>query len=148
MSKKTNFILSVIRSYSSLKKSYKNDFKTTPRPIALHFETTYSCTCKCVFCNRWKEGPKNVKDELTIEEINNMIKQAYDLGVRMISLSGGEPLLKKEMINSMKYAKKIGMETNITTNGTMINDNNVKDIIEAFDIINISLDSLDEEKHD
>jgi len=145
---KADLAIQALRSIYSLRKANKDNFKTVPRPIALHFETTYLCTCKCVFCKRWLEGPKRVKEELTFDQIISMIDQAYELGVRLVTLSGGEPLLKKGILDAMMYAKKKGMMTNITDNGTLINEKNVDEILSAFDIINISLDSLDPKKHD
>ena len=92
MLKKIRFLVTGLKSINSIKKAYKNNFQTTSKPIALHFETTYVCTCKCVFCNRWIDGPKNIKNELSYQEIINLIDQSYDLGVRLITLSGGEPM--------------------------------------------------------
>jgi Fe-coproporphyrin III synthase len=146
--KKLKILFSLIKSIRSLKKSYKNNFQTQPQPFSMHFETTYNCTCKCVFCQRWKDGPKNIKKELTYNQIEKMINQAYDLGVRFIALSGGEPLLKKDILKAMKYARKKGIFTSMTHNGTLINEKNVKNILSSFDAISISLDSLNPEKND
>lgn len=137
----------ILRSIRSIKKSYKDNFKTSPIPMAIHYETTYNCNCKCMFCDRWK-GDRKRTGELSYEQLIGLIDQSYDLGVRIFTLSGGEPLLKKDIIKAMKYARKKGMITNITTNGTLINENNAEDIIDAFEIINISLDSWDSKKHD
>lgn len=140
-------IYSLFKFRREIKRAYKNNFKTVPRPLALHLETTYSCTCKCAFCSRWKIKGR-AKEELSHSQIIDLIDQAYELGVKMIILSGGEPLLKKGILDAMLYARKKGMITNMTTNGTLINENNVEGILSAFDIINISLDSYDEKKHD
>ncbi len=148
MYNKLKFLIAGLKSVNSIKKAYHNNFKTTPYPIALHFETTYVCTCKCAFCDRWIDGPSKIQQELTYDEITDMIDQAYDLGVRIITLSGGEPLVKKDILKAMLYARKKGMITNTTHNGTLVNEKNVHEILRAFDVINISLDSLNREKHD
>jgi MoaA/NifB/PqqE/SkfB family radical SAM enzyme len=145
---KLGFLASGIKAVRSVKKAYRNDFRTVPRPIALHFEATYVCTCKCVFCDRWSRGPKNLKRELRYDEIIKLIDDSYDLGVRLITLSGGEPLAKKGILKAMQYAKSKGMLTNITTNATLITQANVDEVLASFDMIGVSLDSLDRKKHD
>ncbi len=137
-----------IRSIDSVRKAYRNGFSTTPRPFSMYFETTYVCTCKCVFCERWKDGPGGRHRELSCEEIVALIDQAYDLGVRLISLSGGEPLVKVGLLDTMKYARGRGMITVVPTNGTLITEGNVDDVLAAFDYISVSLDSLDRSTHD
>jgi radical SAM protein with 4Fe4S-binding SPASM domain len=148
MLNKIKLLASGVHSSYSIRKAYKNNFDSVPRPIALHFETTYACNCKCVFCNRWKVSPKKVEEELSYDEIISLIDQSYALGVRLITLSGGEPLIKKDILKAMRYARKKGMVTNITDNGTLINPENVNEILSSFDIIDISLDSMEEEMHD
>lgn len=122
--------------------------KIIPKPFELHFETTYRCTCKCVFCDRWKKGPQRVAEELGHGEIKKLIDQAYDIGIRIISLSGGEPLLKEGLLPLMQYAKSKGMITQINTNGTLISKKNILEVLKCFDIILVSIDSLDEQSHD
>lgn len=141
-------IPSAIKSINSVKKAYRNDFKTSPRPIMLCLETTYACTCKCVFCDRYKEGARRKKEELSLEEIKDLINQSYKLGVRIIYLSGGEPLLKKGILDVMEYSKNKGIINAVVTNGTLIDEKNVKRILEVFDFVTVSLDSLNQEKHD
>jgi len=148
MANKLALMLSGLKSVRSIRKAYRNNFKSAPRPFELHFETTYLCTCKCVFCNRWAEGPKRVNEELDYNQIISMINQAYELGVRIIILSGGEPLLKKDILKAMQCAKKKGMITSVTHNGTLITDKNLHEILSSFSNISISIDSMNSEVHD
>ncbi len=143
-----NALPAAVASILSLKKAYESDFTTAPRPFSLYFETTYVCTCKCVFCDRWKEGPVRKQQELGYKEIVALVDQAHDLGVRLISLSGGEPLVKAGILEAMRYARSKGMITVVPTNGTLITEQNVDDVLDAFDYISVSLDSLDRDRHD
>ncbi len=135
--------------YFNLLSSYYID-KILPKPFELHFEATYRCNCRCVFCKRWKEGLKENlrKKELKYNEIKELINQAYDIGVRILSLSGGEPLMKEGILSLMEYAKNKGLITSVNTNGTLINKENVSKIIDCFDIIIVSIDSLNGDKQD
>ncbi len=148
MFKKLHVLQAAVASFNSIRKAYANDFTTAPLPFSIYFETTYVCTCKCVFCDRWKDGPGRKHQELSYDEIVAMIDQAYDLGVRLISLSGGEPLAKARILDAMRYARRKGMITVVPTNGTLITERNVDDVLAAFDYISVSLDSLDRDRHD
>jgi MoaA/NifB/PqqE/SkfB family radical SAM enzyme len=148
MFKTLHRLAALVSSLASIKKAYADTFATVPHPFAIYFETTYVCTCRCVFCNRWKDGSQHTARELSYDEMTSLIDQAYDLGVRLVSLSGGEPFLKRGILDAMRYARGKGMITVVPTNGTLINENNVDDVLSAFDYITVSLDSLDRRRHD
>lgn len=128
--------------------SYWSGYRITPKPAVMYFELTYRCTCKCKFCERWKVGPKLAKNELTTEEIKRMLADAHKLGIRYLGLTGGEPLLKKDLFKIAGYAKKIGLNVTMASNGTLINKKNIKQIAKSFDSVAISMDSIFPETHD
>lgn len=148
MMNKLGLLPTGIHALASARKAWRNDFETVPRPLGIHFETTYACTCKCLFCERWIDGGIRRPEELSYEQIIGLFDDAYDLGVRVITLSGGEPLLKHGILDAMRHARDRGMFTNATHNGTLVNEETVEDVLSAFDMINISLDSLDRDRHD
>ena len=128
--------------------SYWSGYRITPKPTVMYFELTYRCTCKCKFCERWKVGPKLAQDELTTEEIKRILADAYKLGVRYLGLTGGEPLLRKDLFKIAGFAKKIGLNVTMASNGTLINEKNIKHIAKSFDSVAISMDSISPETHD
>lgn len=76
---------------------------------------TSGCNMKCVYCHN--EG-NHVYSELSIDDIENLIKNSYDLGLDSIRITGGEPLTHKDIINicemlSEKYGLKVGINTNL-----------------------------------
>jgi MoaA/NifB/PqqE/SkfB family radical SAM enzyme len=86
--------------------------------------------------------------ELTSNEIKEIVKFTSDLGVKTIAFSGGEPLLRKDLEKMIEFSKKFGLQVHITTNGWLINETKIKSLKKAgLDIINISLDGP-EEIHD
>jgi len=137
-------MLNCIHNWSS----YITNFKITPKPVAMHLEITYRCNLKCIFCDRWKVGPKLHAKELRWSELKKLLLQAKRLNTKFLAFSGGEPLLRKETISLANLAKKLGLLTLLNTNGTLIDENNVKTITKSFDQIIISIDSINPHLHD
>lgn len=76
---------------------------------------TSGCNMKCVYCHN--EGNK-VINQLTKDDIEELIKNSYDLGLEQVRLTGGEPLIHKEIFDicqmlAEKYHLKVGINTNI-----------------------------------
>jgi len=90
------------------------------------------------------------KDYLDDEQLIKSIKDLNDLyEVNNIVLTGGEPLLRKNLDNIIKICKKMGLKTTLTTNGSLLDINMIDRFLESgLDIISLSLDSLDPNKHD
>ena len=76
---------------------------------------TSGCNMKCVYCHN--EG-NHVINQLTKDDIEDLIKNAYDLGLEQVRITGGEPLIHKEIYDicqmlAEKYHLKVGINTNI-----------------------------------
>ncbi|MGC8555379.1 MAG: radical SAM protein, partial [Candidatus Acidulodesulfobacterium sp.] len=69
------------------------------------------------------------------------------IGIKSVILSGGEPLLRNDIFDIAKALKSENIMTSLSSNGTLINCGNIKEIKENFDYVGISLDG-DEETHD
>lgn len=119
-------------------------------PTVLTFEATFRCNLNCVMCpqaiDRQQDESKlfhNVssREELTIKEIQTVLEQAAALGVEQFAITGGEPLIRPDAIDMLRFAKSLGLTTLLLTNGTLIKEQTVEKIMEA-DIGSISF-SLD-----
>lgn len=87
--------------------------------------------------------------ELTTTQLKSSLKDLAALGVSGIGFTGGEPLLRKDIFELIKYAKGLGLIANFNTNGFYLDKETVKNLVEAgVDSINISLDSADRNTHD
>ncbi|MBY9019750.1 MAG: radical SAM protein [Candidatus Lokiarchaeota archaeon] len=116
------------------------------KPFIFHFLTTLKCNCDCQTC-LWKNNTK--KDELTLEEIKRIYSEAKEAGFAVTILWGGEPLIRKDITEIIKFAKN---ELNFTivgivTNGWFLPDK-IKEFGDDLDFILISLDSPRSEEHD
>lgn len=128
--------------------SYWSKYEIPPKPSVMYVELTYRCTCKCGFCERWKIGPKMSKNELTTNEWKTILTDAYRIGVRYVGFTGGEVFLRKDIFELGKFAKDLGLNVTVASNGTLINEKNVKKIGDTFDSITISMDGIEKETHD
>jgi cyclic pyranopterin phosphate synthase len=115
----------------------------------LRVSVTDKCNLKCVYCTPSK-GLRHYKeiDLLTDEEIIRFIRIAHMHGLRKVRVTGGEPLLRKNIIHLITAIKKIGIrELSLTTNGLMLSHMAEKMKSAGLDRVNISLDTLDAEKY-
>ncbi len=123
-------------------------------PISIHLDLTNRCNQRCAFCwqrNHEKIGLLDLKNELPEKKLLSMVDEAAGLGVKEWLISGGgEPMLRtKPCLNVMKRIKTHGMFGDIITNGTFLNEENIKDLIRVgWDRIRFSLNADRKEIHD
>jgi MoaA/NifB/PqqE/SkfB family radical SAM enzyme len=102
------------------------------------------CSLNCKHCSVTKEDYKNPE----IEKYEPTLKDMKSSGVDTIYISGGEPLLWKDIFDFIKLVKENGIMATLGTNGTELNQRNVEKLSEiGIDKIFLSLDSHKEEFH-
>jgi GTP 3',8-cyclase len=121
------------------------------RPIRdLRISVTDRCNFRCAYCM-----PKSVfghdyrfmdrKELLTFEELERVARTFVALGVEKIRLTGGEPLLRKEIENLVgRLAAIEGLDLTLTTNASLLARKAVVLAEAGLDRVNVSLDSLDD----
>jgi MoaA/NifB/PqqE/SkfB family radical SAM enzyme len=116
------------------------------KPFIFHFLTTLRCNCDCESC-LWKDN--SVQNELSLEEIKHIYLGAREAGFFITLLWGGEPTLRKDITDIIKFAKHqanfdfVGM----VTNGYLI-PKRISEFGDDLDLILMSLDSPIQEEHD
>jgi cyclic pyranopterin phosphate synthase len=116
----------------------------------LRVSVTDRCNLRCRYCMP-EEGidPRLHSDILTFEEIAAIVTQAVALGVRKVRVTGGEPLVRRGVVNLCRSLKAIdGLEElAITTNGLLLEQyaQELKDA--GVDRVNLSLDTLNADKY-
>jgi pyrroloquinoline quinone biosynthesis protein E len=86
----------------------------TNRPIGLLAELTYRCPLHCPYCSNPLELAA-YREELTLEEWTRVLSQARQLGVMQFHISGGEPLLRRDLVTIVSHARQLGLYTNLIT---------------------------------
>ncbi len=114
--------------------------------LLCNYYLTYRCNAYCEFCHFGFH--ENFKDTpyAKLEDFKTNVKQLAKLGVKFIDLTGGEPLLHKEIDVMAAYAKSLKMQTSITTNG-LLYPKFAERLAGNINLLHFSLDSPDEEEH-
>lgn len=106
------------------------------------FEVSSICNMDCKFCfANWRENRK----QLPLEKVLSIIDKLKEYGIEAINLTGGDPLLRKDIIEICKHCKELGIMTIISTTGIELSKN--KDVLNYIDSINLPLDSFEQEIH-
>lgn len=115
----------------------------------LRISVTDRCNLRCIYCMP-ASGilNKNQNEIISFEEIYRIVNVAVNLGIKKIRLTGGEPLVRKDLVLLIKKLKNIhGLrEICLTTNGTYLTECAYAFRKAGLDRVNISLDSLIPEK--
>jgi len=111
--------------------------------IHVAWQCTYKCNLECIHCY----AAYNPHELLTTKEAKSLIKQASDLGVKSFVFTGGEPLLRPDILELATFTRDSGMTPIIATNATLLNVKHIKSFKDCKALIAINLPTLDEEIH-
>ena len=115
------------------------------RPVSnLRISLTPKCNLSCIYCH--KEGEKSPKDQLSAEEIAEILRVAAKFEIRSVKFTGGEPLLRPELLEIVQSVPD-GMESSLTTNGTLLADLASGLKSSGLRRVNVSLDSMNPETY-
>ena len=117
----------------------------------LRISVTDRCDFRCTYCmsEKMKFLPK--RDVLSLEELDQITSAFIELGVEKLRVTGGEPLVRKEILsffkNASRHLKNAGLkELTLTTNGSQL-DRYAQDLFDyGVRRVNVSLDTLNEKK--
>lgn len=117
-------------------------------PLVVSWNVTRKCNLKCSHCYI-NAASEEYKDELTTEESKRLIDQISEVSRPMLILSGGEPLLRKDIFELIQYGTQKGLKMGLGSNGGLIDSIVAKKLKEAgIKTVSISLDSSIPERHD
>lgn len=115
-------------------------------------EVTRECNHKCLYCyNVWK--CQNVKypieKELTTEQIKDIISRLKkETRIKHLAISGGEPLLRKDTPEIIRFCSENFIRANLITNGSLLSEEKCKECVDAkTSIFEVPLLTLDERIH-
>ena len=115
------------------------------RPITyLRISVTDKCNLRCVYCMPEAGLPWLPKSEiLSYEEIVKIVAAAAEVGVRSVRLTGGEPLVRRDLASLIEQIRALGIEDiALSTNALLLSDQ-IDDLVRAgLRRVNISLDTL------
>lgn len=122
----------------------------SPFVLRATIEPTLRCNLNCKMCPFWRTDIKGENQEtaiqmmareISLEEQKYVVDQLKNMRCREISITGGEPFIRRDVGELVKYIKSKGINCLITTNGTLINDSDAKNIVSCgLDTLSVSVD--------
>jgi MoaA/NifB/PqqE/SkfB family radical SAM enzyme len=114
--------------------------QTWSRPISINLLITSRCNSKCVTCDSWKLDDH--AHELTTDDYRRLAKETADLGIPIVTIGGGEPVLRQDLWEIIGAFKEAGRIVQLTTNAlTMRADQRRKMFESGLDRVTVSVDS-------
>ncbi|TAL20972.1 MAG: GTP 3',8-cyclase MoaA [Nitrospirae bacterium] len=115
----------------------------------LRISITDRCSLKCIYCSPDKKPEYFKQSEiLTADEIIRFVRIASKHGLMKVRLTGGEPLMRKDLLSIISGIKKIGIrDLSLTTNGLMLAEMAGALKKAGLNRVNISLDTLDPDRY-
>ncbi len=119
------------------------------KPSEVWLKLTERCNCRCEMCDIWKQN-RSSEGELTTQDWKNVLLGLRQwLGKKHIWFTGGEPFLRKDCIDLIRYGNSIRLSIGVITNGILLRPEQMHLLFEAgLKEYHVSIDSMSPEIHD
>ncbi len=105
-------------------------------PFYASYKVTHKCSLRCEFCNVWMEDTPDLKKDNVFKVIDNIANSS----IVVLSLEGGDPLVRKDLGEILEYAHKKPFYLFFTTNGHLLEKRPMKEYGKHIDYLHISID--------
>lgn len=106
--------------------------------MTLIWNLTNRCNLHCGHC--YSSASQNKEQELSIQEITDLLTQLKEAGVMFAILSGGEPLMREDIFDIAEVIRESGIKTYLSTNGLLVDETNIDRIKHHFEYVGVSID--------
>lgn len=138
-------MLSVVKGIANFGIRYP---QPTGAPITIVWNFTNRCNLNCLHCHQ-DSSPTSSGSELTTSQAFKVIDNMSDAGVAILTFSGGEPLLRRDLYDAIERANDNGMLCTIASNGTLMTPRVAKKLARVgIKRVEIGLDGARAETHD
>src|SRR3982750_4858180 len=112
-----------------------------PRPFTLIAELSYKCPLHCPYCSNPTDiGGERWRGELATEDWQRVFEEARALGVLQLALTGGEPIVRRDLEQLVATARAAGLSSTLVTAGTLLPRERAESLLEAgLDHVQISI---------
>lgn len=116
--------------------------RSLDRPYYIHYQITRRCNFRCVSCRVWRE--ETFAKGLSLDEMRILARNLRIVGVKSVALTGGEPLLRKDIVEIVKIFRAEGFIIRLQSNGFLLSEGLMERLFRAgVSDLMISFDSLD-----
>jgi pyrroloquinoline quinone biosynthesis protein E len=121
-----------------------------PRPYTLIAELSYRCPLHCPYCSNPVDiGGERYRDEVEIEDWARVFREARALGVLQLALTGGEPMLRRDLDELVAAGRAAGLYSTLVTAGTLLTRERAATLKDAgLDHVQVSIQSPDATEND
>ncbi len=110
-------------------------------PLEIKIELTERCNYTCGFC--FNASRKKSSRQLSENNLKKIVARVAAEGIQRIRFTGGEPLLRKDLLSILSFAKKQGLHVMLNTNGSLIDEGNAAKLSKFVDDFLISMHAFD-----
>ena len=110
----------------------------------LRISITSRCNLRCIYCHA--EGEVNPKEQMSTDEIAELMRVGAQFGIRSVKFTGGEPMLRRDLVDIIRSVPP-GVESSMTTNGTLLAPKAAELKEAGLARVNVSLDTLRPERY-
>lgn len=115
----------------------------------IQFQYNYSCNFRCQHCSIKRFQGKNGVRQFSMADVKELFRQADEMGLARVTITGGEPLVFKDLDELVAAIDPQKFYINCDTNGWLLDENRARHIKSiGIDRIQLSIDSLDAQEHD
>lgn len=139
-----NSLFSRLKDLNIIKEVGKDE-KTEYKPKSVSIAVTKRCNLKCRHCSYSAFNLDEV-EELNLDGIKSVLKNVINANPESITITGGEPMVRKDFDSIIHYlGEQYKGKKLLMTNGTLINEKNINNILKNIDKIDISIDGINED---
>ncbi len=102
---------------------------------------TFACNYNCAHCV--SSGKPTAPDELGAKDAKKLVDRIRDFGATFFGITGGEPFLRKDLFDIVQYARQVGLNVSIITDGRLADDDVVANLIKNEVRVSISIDGAE-----
>lgn len=108
------------------------------RPFLLYYKPTARCDARCAICDRWRNA-RPASEELPLETVTALLARFRRAGTSVLTLWGGEPLLRADLPEILAAAHRLGFRTSMCTNAREL-ERRAAEVVPHLDVLLCSLD--------
>ena len=125
--------------------SYLRSKQFRTRPVQAIIDVSLKCPASCKYCATWMIE----HEDLNTDEINLIIRRLRKMGVTLVALSGGEPMIRRDLPQFVKTGVDLGMMVSTITSGLVDNEQRFRELMEnGVSVITFTIDGIDKEMHE
>lgn len=115
-----------------------------PPPLSVQLELTNRCSSRCSHCKRhtWSDS-----EEMTTSQLKILIDELYQLRVKSVTVSGGEPTCRSDLEEILSYARSKQIRLGVISNGVEFTEQVAKAIVTNCEWVRISLDASNKDDY-